>query len=210
MMKANQIKQLLFALSGMLVASCNLAWSNELAHGALASMDDPVLKKYLEKIRGAEQGELNSIKSNALGSVFKNVDFYSLRFRHYPVAIEPPKPLGLNNVFAVSDGKVTLLKSDKELKKYFEQSVEVAPLASDKKQVVESWLTLLKELQRDGFFEFQKPAVQMNDQKVTGEIEVVEQRRDKGKLTVACEFEESGKLRSISFKSSLYRGIRPR
>ena len=209
----------LFVLS-MAVMSGTVA-SQNVAGEATDEVDKPrreareKLKADLATLKGAKGGQLLDIKEPVLAKSFKHSYFFVLRFRLYPVAIVPQPPLKTNNVFVVSDAELTHITDAKMLEEFFKKNLPAE--VSGKAEVVDttrSWLRLAQELHKDGFFEFEKPSVEVSDTASDGfasegVVEVVPKRGDKGNLTVRMEF-VSGKLRSVKAGGKVLLGIRPK
>ena len=169
-----------------------------------------ILQAHLARLKGAQNGQLLDIKAASLGKSFEHSQFFVLRFRLYPVAIVPQPPLKTNNVFVVSGGKVTHITDEKTLKKFVKMNLPAA--VTDKAAVADatrSWLRLVQEVHKDGFFKFKGPSVEVSDTTSDGVVEVVPQRGDKGNLTVKMEFVR-GQLRSVTTGGKVFPGIRPK
>jgi hypothetical protein len=139
--------------------------------------------------------------------------FFSLWFRQYPVAIGPSEPLKTNNIFAVTGKEVVHLKSAEELGAYFQNHLNLVKGLETAKTAAIAQLLLVREFQQDGFFQFQKPEVTVTSGKggpiAQGAVQVVENRGDKGELTVLMSFLE-GRLETVKFDGKVSPGIRPR
>ncbi len=214
----------LFVLS-MAVMSGTVALQS-VAGEATGEVDKPrkeareKLKADLATLKDAKDGRLLDIedldiKEPVLEKSFKHSYFFVLRFRLYPVAIVPQPPLKTNNVFVVSDAESTHITDEKMLEKFFKKNLPAE--VSGKAKVADatrSWLRLAQELHKDGFFEFEKPSVEVSDTASdgfasNGVVKVVPKRGDKGNLTVRMEF-VGGKLHSVKAGGKVLPGIRPK
>jgi len=172
-----------------------------------------VLDDFLSKFKAARAGQVLAVDSAALKTVLPKHSFFVLRFRQFPVAIQPAPPLAVNNVFAISGKTVTHLKSDQDLNKLFTSTVTVMKDAASAQSAVTAWLRLAQEFRQDGFFEFDAPkvVVRENGGSVTAEgvASVVTKRGDKGEVTVAMVFVD-GRPKEIRPGGKVHAGIRPR
>ncbi len=168
-----------------------------------------VLQTHLTKYESAAPGELRDLKFKPLGRSYPRCEFFTLRFPRYPVEVAPPEPLKSSNVFAVCGDQVTLINDEQQLEKFFTTYPPV--LAGDQAlaDATRSWLYVVRELQKDGFFEFARPSVTLSDDSSEGVVEVVEKRGDQGKLTVHMELVD-GKLKIVRSVADVQQGIRPR
>lgn len=177
------------------------------------SPERKVLDEYLSKYRAARYAGVIPISSPELKMLFPKTAFFALRFRLYPVAVAPPKPLRTQNVFAVT-GKTTLhLKSANELGKYFQKNLPPVKTGKAASVAAAAFLRLSQEFSQDGFFKFQKPVVKLSAGKggpiADGVSKVVMQRGDRGSVTVHMSF-LAGKLESVKPGGKVSPGIRPR
>jgi hypothetical protein len=172
-----------------------------------------VLNDYLAKFPAARSATLLPIESSELKTLFANTSFFALRFRQFPVAIAPPKPLASNNVFAVSAKKVTHLVDVTALGRHFQNNLKPIDNQKAARSAAVAFLQLSEELHQDGFFQFQKPQVKVTSAKggfiARGEGKVVPQRGDRGSLTVSLSFLQ-GKLENVRPGGKVSAGIRPR
>ncbi len=60
-----------------------------------------LLDKKLAELTGADRGQVLSVADDSVARAFPGYSFYVLRFRQYPVAMVPPRPLTTNNIFVV-------------------------------------------------------------------------------------------------------------
>jgi hypothetical protein len=171
------------------------------------------LDEQLAKYKGARLATISPVESAELTTLFPKTVFFSLWFRRYPVAIAPSEPLKTNNIFAVTGKEVVHLKSAEELGAYFQNHLNLVKGLATAKTAAIAQLLLVREFQQDGFFQFQKPEITVTSGKggpiAQGAVQVVENRGDKGKLTVLMSFLE-GRLETVKFGGKVFPGIRPR
>ncbi len=167
------------------------------------------LQTHLAKYDFAAPGELLDLKFKPLGRSYPSCDFFVLRFRRYPVEDVPPKPLKTSNVFAVCGKSVTLISDEQQLEKFFKANppkINGEPSLAD---ATKSWLYVMRELQKDGFYQFQRPVVSVKSNVSEGVVEVIGKRGDQGKLTVQMKL-VGGKLNVVRSSADIQQGIRPR
>jgi hypothetical protein len=167
------------------------------------------VKAHLSGMKTAEYGELLDLEAEPLQTLFKDCRFFVLRFGVYPVAVEAEPPLKTNNLFVVCEGRITHVTDEQQLKQFFMRRLASSSQPISPSAATESWLYLVQELHKDGFFQFQPPSVSKSGEASEGSTEVVAQRGDKGKLSVKMEFKE-GKLVAVTSEGSVSPGVRPR
>lgn len=198
-----------FAASGiavLLVASVGLA----------EEIPDALTRK-LTEFPGAERGQIIPITDAAVARTFPGDLFYVLRFRQYPVAIEPPEPLRTNNLFVVkADGSVEHLRDTGALEHLFRVALPAVRTEAQAKEAVKVWLRLGQEFHQDGFFQFSIPddavtivAAARGGYQVTGKAIVNPQGGNAGKIAASLTFDAAGRLAKASETVNLKRGIRP-
>ncbi len=183
------------------------------------------IQKYLSTLKFPKgrpilsRGTLGYIESDALNSLFPTSVFYVLRFPQWPLAIEPPQPLGNNNIFVISkESKALSLITDgnKELCKQF-LIAKLPHTASDEKaiQAVKAALVLFKELSQDGMFKFESEAKSLYANKAAGSIRtsgklsVIPQGGNFGAISVNLTFDSQGALCNVIVEENLQEGMRP-
>ncbi|MFQ5734414.1 MAG: hypothetical protein ACE5KM_20945 [Planctomycetaceae bacterium] len=180
---------------------------------ANASPQRKVLNAYLSKFRAARRAAVIPVETEELADLFPKTSFFVLRFRKYPVAIAPPKPLASNNIFAVTGKKVTHLADAKALGRHFQKNLKKIEKQSTAKSAAVAFLRLSHEFHQDGYFKFQKPTVKVTSGKggpiARGEAKVVMQRGNRGSVTVSLSFLQ-GKLENVTPGGKVFPGIRPR
>lgn len=79
-------------------------------------------------------------------ALFRSYRFYALRFRQYPVAIAPPVPLRVTNLFVVRpDGAVEHLAPVGALEVFFRATLRPAMTDAEAKDAARAWLRLVEE-----------------------------------------------------------------
>jgi hypothetical protein len=165
------------------------------------------------------RGNLNYIESDALISLFPNSVFYVLRFPQWPLAIEPPQPLGNNNIFVISkETKGITLITDKNKEQCKQFLIAKLPHSqSDEKaiQAVKAALILMKELYQDGMFRFENDGKAIYATKnngathARGTLSVIPQGGNSGTISVNITFDANGAASDIKCESNLREGMRP-
>src|SRR5262249_21343694 len=137
-------------------------------------------------------------------------------FSQYPVARQRPEGLNDANLFAVprdKDGKLELVKDDKELEKFFRAHAAPADADAKAKDAVHGWLHLSAALVQDGFYKFSvledstKVAAEKGGRKASGKLIVTE--GGKGEITATLTFDEAGKLTKVDETKKVVPGVRP-
>ena len=175
------------------------------------------LAKKLAEFKGAERGQVIQITEEPVARVFPGRLFYTLRFRRYPVARQPPEPLGSNNLFVVKpDGSVEYLRDADTLEGLFRAALAPARTDAAAKDAVKGWLRLTQEFFQDGFFQFSVPedSVKVTSTgngglQVTGKVVVNQRGGDSGEIVATLSFDRVGKLAQVSQAGQVRAGIRP-
>jgi hypothetical protein len=176
-----------------------------------------LLERKLATLPGAERGRVVSIREGSLGRVFPGYLFYVLRFRQYPVALNPPAPLRSNSLLIVRpDDAVALLADPEALEGFFRSTLPAATTAAMATEAAKAWLRLVEELNQDGFLQFAVAdesitvaPVASGGQRVTGEAVVVPKGGNQGGIRAVLVFDSSGTLVSASETAQIKHGIRP-
>ena len=187
------------------------------AEAAAQARGRELLDRKLATLPGAERGRVVSIREGSLGRVFPEYLFYALRFRQYPVALNPPAPLRGNNLLIVQpDDSVALLADPEALESFFRSTLPAATTAAKATEGAKAWLRLVEELNQDGFLQFAVPEesitvarVASGGQRVTGEAVVIPKGGNQGRIRAVLVFDSSGTLVSASETVQIKRGIRP-
>jgi hypothetical protein len=183
----------------------------------LAQEIPDAIRKKLSEYKGAERGQINSVRDESLTHEFPGYSFYVLRFRQYPVAMAPPEPLRAKNLFVVKpDGSVEHIGNSDTLKNFFRASL--APVRSEDRarSTARAWLQLAQEFYQDGFFRFsisddaiQVSAMGNGGLEVSGKAVVNPQGGNKGEIAASLTFDPAGVLTNVSESAQVRRGIRP-
>src|SRR6516162_5119889 len=127
---------------------------------ASARADNPkaLVQEFLEDI-GATGFTITAITADFIDDSFPDTDFFEVRFRQYPVAVEPPKGLSYSNLFLVHKREVTPLVSPADLEDFFFE--ELARVQDDDaaEEAGLAWLRLTEAFSQDGFYTFSDPQV---------------------------------------------------
>ncbi len=179
-----------------------------------APKGEEIVKQQFPILKTPGVPPLVSISDGSLSRAFPQHQFFAVIVRQYPVARNPPEPLGAQNLFIVKkDGKVQHLKDAKGLESFFRSTL--GPVSEDKmaKEVVASWLRLVQEFKQDGLFKFSIPNDSLVAEKsqngwvASGKLVVSE--GGKGELRATLTFTQAGNLSKIEETSSIKAGIRP-
>lgn len=185
----------------------------KLAEDANASPERKALNGFLARYPASRSGQVIPVATDELKKLFPKTSFFVLRFRQYPVGILPPKPLKVNNVFAVSGKTVTHLADLPSFTKHFQKNVKAINSKESAENAALAFLNLSREYQQDGFYKFEKPEVKVTVGKggfvAQGEVKVEQKRGDRGSVTVALSTLE-GRLEKVTPGGKLSAGIRPR
>jgi hypothetical protein len=183
------------------------------------------IQKYISTLKIPKErpilarGSVNYIESDALKSLFPTSVFYVLRFPQWPVAMEPPQPLGNNNIFVISkEAKELTLITDTNKERYKQFLIAKLPrIQSEQKamQAVKAALVLVKELYQDGMFKFENEANSLYARRTGtathagGKLNVVPQGGNSGTLSVTIVTDGQGAVSDIKHESNLQEGMRP-
>jgi hypothetical protein len=163
------------------------------------------------KDRGAIIG---AIDDPVVGKALPEHVYVTVIFRQFPVARRLPEGLSGANVFAVDrDGKVTVLKDAKELKKFVIAHSRTAKEDEQLKDAARAWVRLASVLHQDGFYRF-KPMddatkVAEEDGARTATATVVVMAGGSGTLTGKLTFDADGKVKDATEEAKIRPGPRP-
>lgn len=172
------------------------------------------IKKYIKEKGGAEPiGDLEAVNNDDLKTLFPDYSFAFLTIPRWPVAPFPPKPLEMNNIFAV-DGKgaVTQFTKADDLQKFFAGNLRPVR-GDDRLKAASAWATLTIELFQDGMFKFTvgKPIQRPSSRAISIQVSttVAPAAGDTGELVSNLLFTPAGKFISATDTSTLKAGARP-
>jgi hypothetical protein len=196
-----------FALIALLASASALAAEN-------ARDPEDAIRGQFPVIRREGVPPLVPLIERSLTRTFPEHRFLVLRFRQYPVARMPPKPLAANNLFAVDqNGRVRHLTDTKELENFFRTAMSRVTGVESAKEAVKAWLRLSEEFKQDGFFEFSIPedtlAARALAEGWSASGRVVVGQGGKGELVAELTFAADGKLVNVDEKSTVKPGVRP-
>jgi len=132
-------------------------------------------------------------------------------FPQFPVGRMPPEGLKEANVFAAdAKGKVSVIRSAKELEKFLAGGMAAASGDAARNDAVRAASRLGQELHNDGFykFKFEEGAVVTKATSATAKASVAEGGR--GSYLVTLTFDKAGLLTKLEEKAELVAGMRPR
>jgi hypothetical protein len=181
---------------------------------AIGSRAKKKVEEHLAKLKAAG-AVVRPQEEPVLASLFPTRLFYAAVFRQYPVAIRPPPPLKVRNIFVYSkDGSLKQLSSAKELTDFFRTALR--PAANDNviKDVTRAWVALAKEFHQDGFFRFTIPKDvalkrQGGGKQAVGRAVVMPLGGNQGYVQAALVFDASGRLSRATDTAKLKAGVRP-
>jgi len=183
----------------------------------LAEAIPDLLTKKLAEYKGAERGQIISLKEDSLTREFPGYSFYVLRFRKYPVARLPPEPLKISNLFVVKpDGSLEHIVEPEILKKLFRISLVPITTQARAKDAAKAWLQLAQEFYQDGFFHFSIPEdfirvtpMDSGGLEVFAKAIVNQQGGNAGEIAASLTFNPAGLLTNVSESVQIHRGMRP-
>jgi len=178
---------------------------------ARADNSKALVQEFLEGI-GATGFTITAVTADYIGDSFPGTDFFEVRFRQYPVAVEPPKGLSYSNLFVVQNGQVFPLVSPDDLEEFF---LDDLPAVQDDDGAADAglaWLRLSEAFSQDGFYTFADPQVKVAPTDdgglfVAGSVTVT--AGGKGSISVKLLFDADGVLYSVSEKRDVHPGVRP-
>jgi hypothetical protein len=199
----------LVALSSLAVLGVGLALAGERGR--------EVLEKHLATFRGAERGRIIAVVDDAVAGAFPQHLFYVVRFRQYPVAVDPPEPLGANNLFVVTPGGAAEHLRDASALEHFFRAA-LAPVMTETlgREAARAWLRLALEFRQDGMFEFSIPEQSLvasptaqGGLHVTGRALVEPRGGNSGEIVASLTFDHTGQLTGVAETINIQRGLRP-
>jgi hypothetical protein len=163
-----------------------------------------------------EHGQLAPLNDERLAALFPKREFFTLRFRQWPVAFEVPKGLSAGNVCVLAGDKVTLISDASQLEAFFQKQLAPAKRDDEQQAAVLAWLRISQEMHQDGFYRFEpldEKVVQFGpdtgERVATGSTRVEPKGGNAGQITVALAFTNEGAMKSAVEKADLKEGVRP-
>lgn len=178
----------------------------------LLAADDKAQKAVDDYLAGLKADtKATAIGDDAVGKVLPGWTCFSVVFRQFPVAFEPPDPLKSGNVLAVKDGKVTAISDAAALEKFVTDNLAAVKDEATAKAAATAWVRLSQVLHQDGFFKFSIPekGVTGDTGKASATAEVEKKGGDSGAIAVTLTFKD-GKLTKVEEKAEVKAGVRPR
>lgn len=170
------------------------------------------------KKKDGPKAQVEWLNEKSLKTAFPKHHFFSVRYRQYPVAVQPPKGLRSSNVYVVMpSGKPKVLNTKEGLQKFVKANYPGAKGKVTSKSAValaRSVLTLNHALIQDGFYKFEI----RNERKLgeaSGRIFAVRMsslvaQGGKGNVVVEVSFSKKGTVAKIESKAKIMAGPRPR
>lgn len=211
----------LVVLSTLFLLGLGSALAEETTSAAAAGASDArgreLLQQQLATLRGAERGQVMRVAEDVLARAFPADLFYALRFRQYPVALAPPDPLAINNLFVVRpNGSVEHLPDVGALEAFFRAALRPVTADAQARDAARAWLYLAQEFRQDGFFQFvisadslKVAALPNGGREVTGRAVVTPHGGNQGEIAATLTFDGRGSLLTVSESANIKRGIRP-
>lgn len=171
--------------------------------------DRPILRR----------GRILFLSNPVLKKAYPDSVFYVLRFPQWPVALEPPQPLGNNNLFVISKESkalsLVLTDVERDSLKHFLMASLKASSNQDATQAVEAGLALGQELVQDGMFKFELDPSSLKCKKdgeslrASGRVNIVPQGGNSGTFDLDMQFDAKGKLIDCTQTVGINAGMRP-
>jgi hypothetical protein len=161
----------------------------------------------------SNNAQMGLIRSEALENTLPGHVFYSVRFRLFPIAQQPPETLKSANVFVVVKDKLTVISEANSLEKWFRSALK--PVKEDKalKDAALAYLRLVQEMYQDGFYEFEvvpeATKVEADKDGKTATARCVVMKGGNGEISVVLTFVDE-KLIKATETAKLQRGPRPK
>jgi hypothetical protein len=162
----------------------------------------------------ATRGQVLPVTDDAVARLFRAEIIFAVRFRLYPVAVQPPPPLRPQNLFVVRpDGGIRHLKNTGELEAFFRSALDPVRDEKQAKAAVQAWLRLSQEFVQDGFYKFAIPeealavAPEQEGLKASGKLLV--RGGGTGETAAVLTFDRSGRLAHASETGKVMPGVRP-
>jgi len=173
--------------------------------------------KFVHERQSLSRAKLQFIDSAALQEAFPDSLFYVLRFPQWPLPIEPPPPLGNNNIFAVAKGsKLSApITSIEQLKLFLIKNSKATVSEANCRTLLEGAMALVQELSQDGMYQF---AIDKHDISVTrtaqgrtasGQIKALPNGGNSGAVFVTLRFGLKSEVIGLDCQSKLVEGMRP-
>jgi hypothetical protein len=172
------------------------------------------VKDRLKEFKGPD-AEVKSVSDDPIGKALPGQQFFSVRYRLYPLAVRPPEGLKSSNVFAVTPkGEVKVLTDAKGLEEYFRDHLGAAKDEDAAKGAALAWLRLVEEFSQDGYYQF-KPVEEATKFSADGDGKRVTARSvvmkgGNGEINVELTFDAKGKLTKATANAALKPGARPK
>ncbi len=193
------------ALAGMTLTLVLLGASAVRAEDA-----EKLVQTYLSD-RDIRGHRLTPISEKYLSAVFPDISFFSVRFRLYPVAIQPPEGLSSSNIFYVKSGEVFFMTTSSDLEDFFFDELPAVGNEDDAKDAGRSWLRLTQEFVQDDFYRFSESSVEAisfeSGVVIWGRVTV--EGGGRGAIRFAMIFDLDGLLTWVAEGVRVMEGIRP-
>jgi hypothetical protein len=173
---------------------------------------DPVkvVNDKLGEFKGNKPAKVEVIKYRAVPTTCPDTTFVAVFYARYPVARAVPEGLAPSTLFAVKDGKATVIKDQKELEAAFAKAAARCGTVAKKKEAARAYAALAVQLHQDLFYTFKL----MDDStKVAGDkatAKMVVMRGGNGELNVTLTFDKEGKVSKAAAEGKIRPGPRPR
>lgn len=189
-----------------------------------AQREKPVTPKFPEHVQRAERQlrevlDQKNVRPDGvlwigapeLKKLFPGTEFFTVRFRIFPVARDIPEGYKPSNLVAVTkDGKVQRLPDEKALETFFAKGPTVRDEATAK-QALKAWLRLSQEFLQDGFYQFEiiDEGITAADEGRRASGRALVKQGGNGELSATLTFGETGKLAEAKTISKIQEGPRP-
>jgi hypothetical protein len=167
--------------------------------------------------RKAKDCTIRRLQDDAVAQAFPGRLVLAVSFRLYPVAVRPPAPLRVQNLFIVGkDEEQEHITDFQGLQTFFKENLGQVLTEDKAKKAARAWLEMSQVLAQDGYYKFSisnkdltagpaKTGVQ-----ATGKAVVKPENGNQGQIQVTIQFGLTGELESVKEKKDLVRGKRPR
>ncbi|MBK9771576.1 MAG: hypothetical protein IPP57_12235 [Candidatus Obscuribacter sp.] len=173
--------------------------------------------KFVHERQSLSRAKLQFVDSVALQQAFPDSLFYVLRFPQWPLPIDPPQPLGNNNIFVIAkDSKLSApITSIEQLKPYLVKNSKPTVSEANCRTLLEGSMALVQELVQDGMYQFEIDKHTLSIDRTargrvaSGQIKALPNGGNGGAVFVTLQFGLKSELTGLDCQSKLIDGMRP-
>lgn len=173
--------------------------------------------KFVHERQSLSRAKLQFIDSVALQQAFPDSLFYVLRFPQWPLPMDPPPPLGSNNIFVIAkDSRIAApITSNEQLKQFLVKNSKPTVSEANCRTLLEGVMALVQELAQDGMYQFEIDKHTLSIERTargrvaSGQINALPNGGNSGAVFVSLQFGLKSEVTGLDCQSKLVEGMRP-